>query len=194
MPGQGPVPDPNQPSSGWSGAVPVTSGTSSSGTSSSGSSAPSWLWPALCLVLAVVAVGAVLVALNNSQSGNRWKTQATSASALAQKLDTELATSEAASKKLEVRTVTLAAEKADANDKLAVRSVLPTDVAATADLLDKCSSGTRNLLNAVADAQSQAELDSLSNQANQVFQVCGNAQGAASQLANYLRDQAKAKK
>jgi hypothetical protein len=194
MPGQGPVPDPNQPSSGWSGAVPVTSGTSSSGTSSSGSSAPSWLWPALCLVLAVVAVGAVLVALNNSQSGNRWKTQATSASALAQKLDTELATSEAASKKLEVRTVTLAAEKADANDKLAVRSVLPTDVAATADLLDKCSSGTRNLLNAVADAQSQAELDSLSNQANQVFQVCGNAQAAASQLANYLRDQAKAKK
>jgi hypothetical protein len=145
-------------------------------------------------VLAVVAVGAVLVAMNNSQSGNRWKTQATSASALAQKLDTQLAASEAASKKLEVRTVTLAAEKADANDKLAVRSVLPTDGAATADLLDRCSSGTRNLLNAVANAQSQAELAALGNQANQVFQVCGNAQAAASQLANYLRDQAKAKK
>ncbi len=188
MPAPGPAPDPNQPPSGWSGAVPTPTGPSSGGSGSN------MLWPVLCLVLAVVAVGAVLVALNNSKTGNRWKTQATSASALAQKLDNQLAASEAASKKLEVRTVTLAAEKADANDKLAVRSVLPADVAATANLLDNCSTGTRNLLNAVADAQSQAELDALSNQANQVFQVCGNAQGAASQLANFLRDQAKAKK
>ena len=183
---QGPAPDPNQAPSGWSGAAPTPAGSPSSG-----SSAPSWLWPGLCLVLAVVAVGAVLVALNNSTSGNRWKTQYSSADALSRKLDSQLSATDASSKKLEARIVKLANEKAQAEDRQAVKVTFPSYVGATADLLDQCASQTRDLLNAVGGAQTESDIVGLENQANQVFQVCTKAQAGADQLVAYLRAQEK---
>ncbi len=67
----------------------------------------------------------------------------------------------------------------------------PTDVGATADLLDQCASQTRDLLNAVGGAQTESDIVGLENQANQVFQVCTKAQAGADQLVTYLRAQAR---
>ena len=186
LPAQGAAPDPNQPPSGWSGAAPTPTGPSSSGGSGS-----NMLWPVLCLVLAVVAVGAVLVALNNSSSGNRWKSQYSSADALSRKLDSQLSATDASTKKLEARIVKLANEKAQAEDRQAVKVTFPSYVGATADLLDQCASQTRDLLNAVGNAQSESDIVGLENQANQVFQVCTKAQAGADQLVAYLRAQEK---
>jgi hypothetical protein len=149
------------------------------------------MWPTLCLVLAVIAVGAVLVAMNNSQTGNRWKSQTTSASALANKLKSQLDATNASTQKLEARIVKLANEKAQAEDKQAVKVSFPSYVGATADLLDQCASQTRDLLVAVGNAQSESDLVGLDNQANQVFQVCTKAQAGADQLVAYLRAQEK---
>ena len=72
-----------------------------------------------------------------------------------------------------------------------MKVTFPSYVGATADLLDQCASQTRDLLNAVGNAQSESDIVGLENQANQVFQVCTKAQAGADQLVAYLRAQEK---
>lgn len=150
---------------------------------------PPWLWPLVSAVLLVLAIGALLTAQTNASNGNRWKSQAVNTAAQVQPLQDKLTASEAAYAKAESRTTKLANEKAQAEDKLTIRSVLPENVNAVATALETCASDTRDLLNSIASAQSVGELNGLGQQANEVALECERAQAGADSLVGFLRDQ-----
>lgn len=147
------------------------------------------VWQVLCGVLAVGLIAAVLVTLSNADNGNKWKDRATSSEALASQLQTKLAASEESNTALKARTISLAAEKAKAEDTATVNKVQKTFAATVSKQLDTCTAELSTVFDDLAAATTLNDLQAVSAEFDTASADCSAAANAADSLSQYLQNQ-----
>lgn len=181
-PGTG-TPPPFQPS------PQLTSSTSFDHKSSSGAGSTR-LWQIISGVLAIALVAAVIITATNADNGSQWKKRANTAESLAHQMQTKLAASEAASKDLKARTITLANEKAQAEDDRTITKINQKIASGISTKLDSCTADLQDLFSKIAAATSVDQLNQIANTtAEDAYRSCDAASRAAEGFSQYLQNQ-----
>jgi hypothetical protein len=140
-------------------------------------------------VLVVGIIAAAIVMLTNADNGNKWQSQATTSQNLADQLNTQLLASADAATTLKARTVSLAAEKAKAEDNAAVNKVNQSIASTLSKQLDACTESLSTLFDELAAATSLRELQGISADYQSAATKCSVAANGAESLSQYLKGQ-----
>lgn len=141
-------------------------------------------------MLAVALIATLIMNFTNVDNGSQWKKQATTSEALANQMQAKLEASEAAASKLKARTISLANEKAQAEDNQTVTNINQQIAAGISKNLDTCTSDLQQVFSDIASATTQDELNRIGSASLQnAITACDAAARSAEGFSQYLQNQ-----
>lgn len=148
------------------------------------------MWQVVSGVLAVALIAVLIMNFTNVDNGNQWKTRATTSEALTTQLQAKFKASEASAKKLKARTISLANEKAQAEDDQTVTNINKQIADGISKQLDTCVADLQNLFSSLAAATTPEAKNQIGSQQEGAYASCDAAASAAEGFSNYLQNQA----
>lgn len=147
----------------------------------------------LIVVLAATAAVATIIAVHDNASARQWRDRAGATEArldqtweaytdLSTRFDEVSETVDA----LEERTITLADEKARAQDRATLADVDGATAATVADRLETCTRELIGVFSAISAATSQEEIDALAADFQATAELCDSAADGARSLGDFL--------
>ena len=141
-------------------------------------------------MLAIALVVVVIMNFTNVDNGSQWKDRATTAEKLTDQMQAKLKASEASAAQLKARTISLANEKAQAEDHQAVTNISAQVAKEISRKLDACTADLQQAFSDIADATTRAELDQIGANLQDTYVACDAAANAADGFSQYLQNQA----
>jgi gas vesicle protein len=155
----------------------------------SGSSGSTRIWQVVSGVLAVALVAVLIMNFTNVDNGTQWKKRATTSEALTSQMQAKLKASEESAAQLKARTISLANEKAKAEDDQTVTNISKKVADSISSKLDTCTADLQEVFSEIAAAATQADLEQIGANLRDTYAACDAAANAADGFSQYLQSQ-----
>jgi gas vesicle protein len=155
----------------------------------SGSSGSTRIWQVVSGVLAVALVAVLIMNFTNVDNGTQWKKRATTSEALTSQMQAKLKASEESAAQLKARTISLANEKAKAEDDQTVPNNSKKVADSISSKLDTCTADLQEVFSEIAAAATQADLEQIGANLRDTYAACDAAANAADGFSQYLQSQ-----